>query len=165
MMDDTTRDVLAEFERQRTALGELFDSLSPADWARPTPDNETWTVQDVLSHLAATDRSMGSLVKGVVEGTYTVEAAKAFSLDDYNAKQVSRGRERPVAELRGQLDGNRAAFLELVRQVEGAAWQAEVWEPGFSGGAGAAKTLHQRLLAYAAHDADHGAHVRAAIGR
>ena len=164
-MDDTMREVLAAFERERAAFLELIETLTAADWERPTPDNETWTVKDVLGHLASTDRSMGSLVKGVVDGTYTVEAGKQFSLDDYNARQVARGREMPVDDLRRQLVDNRAAFLDLVRQIPDGAWTNDVWSPGFSGAPGEAQPLRDRLLDYAAHDSEHAVHIRAAIGR
>ncbi len=164
-MNETMREVLAAFERERAAFLKLIETLAAADWDRPTPDNETWAVKDTLAHLASTDRSMGSLVKGIVEGTYSVEQAKQFSLDDYNARQVARGRETPVDDLRRQLVDNRAAFLDLVRQIPDGAWAQDVWSPGFSGAPGKAMPLRDRLLDYAAHDSEHAAHIRAAIVR
>lgn len=164
-MDATTREVLAEFERQRAAFNTLLDSLRAEEWERPTPDNETWTVRDVLAHLAGTDRSMGRLVSGMIEGTYAIDEAKKFALDDYNARQVARRREQAVDELRREMDENRRELLAVVERLEGDAWTADTWQPGYSGAPGRSMPLRERLLAYAAHDEEHGAHIRAAVGR
>ena len=164
-MTSVTGEIVSALRRNRDEFLALADSLGPDDWNRETPDNETWTVKDALSHLTASDRSMAGLVKAVVEGTYDVEAGKRFILSDFNERQVERRRETSVADLRTEMDQNRAQLMSMVAQLTTDQLSTPVWSFGVDGTRGIAIPLGERLLEYASHDAYHAAHVKTAVGR
>ena len=164
-MDAETQQVVDALRRQRDTLLELADSLAEEDWARPTADNETWSVKDTLAHLSASDRSMASLVRVVGQGTYDVKAGQAFDLDEFNRRQVERRLENSVTDLREEMDQYRAQLLELVAGMTAEQLSTPVWSFGVDGKHGHAIPLQDRLLEYSEHDGYHAAHIRGAIGR
>ncbi len=164
-MDAVTEQVLDGLRRQREVFLELADSLGEEDWARPTADNEKWSVKDTLAHLSASDRSMASLVRAVAQGTYDVKAGQAFDLDEFNRRQVERRQETSREDLRAEMDQYRAQLLELVGGMTAAQLSEPVWTFGVDGRHGQEIPLRDRLLEYAEHDGYHAAHIRGATGR
>ena len=158
-------DVVVVLKKGREEFLALADSLDHGDWIRETPDNETWTVRDTLSHLTASDRSMVSLVRAVQEGRYDLEAAKGFDLDAFNARQVERRRADDIATLRAEMDEHRGLLTDLVATLDDAQLETPVWSFEIDGHSASPKPLRQRLQEYATHDAYHAAHIRTAIAR
>jgi uncharacterized protein (TIGR03083 family) len=78
-----------------SAYGQLFallDTLSPADWATPTPDCPPWTVADMVGHLIGAARACASMRENVRQQMWGMRHKADFdgnALDALNSLQIA----------------------------------------------------------------------------
>lgn len=86
-----TPDLWPLVHRQRTAVAEMLDELTPEQWDLPSLCRG-WQVRDVAAHMIAT----GHTTPGSFFGEF---AAAGFRFSSFAAKQVARRREHSPEQL------------------------------------------------------------------
>jgi uncharacterized damage-inducible protein DinB len=104
---DEIRTQMLEGHRQ---LLDTVERLPAHAWDQPTPGNDGWTVKETLTHLCTIEERLRSQVHAIVNGTpYPSEDVNVF-----NARKLAERQGRTVAELRAELEAERAAALALL---------------------------------------------------
>jgi len=103
----------------RDALLAALDEVGPEQWERQIPYGSR-TLHELLAHLAGADQAWALAAQGLLKGEsestkppLTPEEAKAARV-----RAIDRGRSRPVAELREEMDRRRQLLLGLFDLLE-----------------------------------------------
>jgi hypothetical protein len=105
----------------RQNLLSLVQGLDEDGWQTAVFSEETsWTVRDLLYHLADSERSMTRLMMQIREGGEGVPAD--FDLNRWNARVAKRSKDRTPATLLGDMAENQAQLLQFVDSLEEADW-------------------------------------------
>jgi uncharacterized protein (TIGR03084 family) len=108
------REILADLVAEQQALDQLLQRAPDRDWKRPTPA-AGWTVQDTISHLAATEeRALRSIAGG---RKLAAEIRAAGGVDAYNQTGVEAGRAKRPQEVIEWWRHNRAAVVEALSRT------------------------------------------------
>jgi uncharacterized damage-inducible protein DinB len=98
-------------DAQQRLLAAL-DRVAPDDWARHSPTNEGWTVQELLTHLTTAENGFVPTLKRMAQGEGGVP--DDFDPNRWNAGQLRRRAETSPQQLRLELEGAHAAMLTLL---------------------------------------------------
>jgi uncharacterized damage-inducible protein DinB len=103
----------------RDELLAALHNVQPADWERKIPYGDR-TLHELLAHLASADQAWAVAAQGLLKGE---SEAGAMPLTPAEAKEariraIERGRARPVAELRSEMDSRRKLLLGLFELLE-----------------------------------------------
>ena len=149
----TEREIIDDFEDEQNEIHDLLLSLSPDDWAKPTP-SPGWDVKDQVSHLAHTEEVAHDTV---TDGPRSLarETAKFTQPADFTEAGCDQGRTMtPEAVLDWwwqAAERNRAALRAADRSAR------VPWGLGMSWKA----FCTARLMEHWAHTLD----IRAAVGK
>ena len=110
------RDDLVDAQR---ALLEALDGVAPGGWSRPSPNNEGWTVRDLLVHLATAEAGFVGTLGRMAAGQGGVPAD--FDPNRWNAGQVRRRAEAAAERLRSELETAHGEMLALLDGLDDAA--------------------------------------------
>ncbi len=95
---DTAEFLIERLELDREKTMEFFGAISEEDWERTVySEGTSWTVRQVLAHLAAAEDAVARLIDHVVSGGGGVP--EDFDLDRYNERRVRDLTEQSPAEL------------------------------------------------------------------
>jgi hypothetical protein len=107
-----TRD---ELTASRKHLNDILDQVGDRWDAQVYADGAAWTVRQLLTHLAISDRGQTNVVAGIAEGREVVPAD--FDLERYNQRSVEKRADMTVEQARGELAASREqlhAWLDTI---------------------------------------------------
>jgi DinB superfamily len=116
-MSDRRTAIAAELEKGLTETVSLFKSLSPDELrAQVYQDGAQWTVQQVLGHFAAIERSMHRLFTNLLAGG--PGAPPDFDFERYNLSQTRKYDGLTLDELIERFKAVREETIRIVREME-----------------------------------------------
>jgi len=140
------REILADLVAEQQALDQLLQRAPDRDWKRQTPA-EGWTVQDTISHLAASEERALRAIAG--DRKLAAEIKAAGGVDPFNQSGVEAGRSKRPQEVIEWWRHSRAAVVEALSRTPR---QARVsW---YAGTMGARTFATTRLMETWAHGLD-----------
>jgi uncharacterized protein (TIGR03083 family) len=156
VVDDRKGAIRAELIGAQGALLETLDGVGPGDWSRRSPNNEGWTVRELLLHLATAEAGFVRTLKRMAAGQGGVPAD--FDPNRWNAGQVRHRADSPSEQLRAELE---AAHAEMVALLDGCD-EAALDQRGYmSSGEDGSTEDNFRLVA--SHKRGHTSDIRAAL--
>ena len=142
----------------RTALETMLQALCEAQWHTPViSEGNTWSVLDVVAHLAENERGMSIHVHKIRQGKETVPAD--FNLDNWNAGLKGRIGQPTPAELLQTLTQTRAKTLEVLDAIGEEEWKLTGRHPSQG-----LVTIEQYYEIMANHDRQHGLDIKKGLG-
>ncbi len=108
------REILADLVAEQQALDQMLQRAPEREWKRATPA-DGWSVQDTISHLAATEEQALRALEGYKKLKAEVEAAGG--IDAYNLAGVERGRTKRPQEVIEWWRHSRAAVVEALSRA------------------------------------------------
>lgn len=108
------REILADLVAEQQALDQLLQRAPDRDWKRPTPA-AGWSVQDTISHLAASEEWALRSIAG--ERKLTAEIKAAGGVDGFNQAGVEAGRGKRPQEVIEWWRHSRAAVVEALSRT------------------------------------------------
>jgi len=116
-MSDRRTAIAAELEKGLTETVSLFESLSPDELrAQVYQDGAQWTVQQVLGHFAAIERSMHRLFTNLLAGG--PGAPPDFDFERYNLSQTRKYDGLTLDELIERFKAVREETIRIVREMK-----------------------------------------------
>jgi hypothetical protein len=106
-------DMLAT-ERER--LIAWLRGVPQTDWEKLSPDG-TWKARDYIAHLASIDPLLVAIMRSFQRESgagAASDAARRFSIDDWNEDQILERRERSMDELIGEMERSRPQLNEAL---------------------------------------------------
>lgn len=89
-----------------------LDSMSPDEMLRLSP-NEGWTAQDTLAHLCTIEERLRGQVQCVLDGA----PFPSEDVNTYNERKVAERQSWSLAQLRAELESERAKTLGLLETL------------------------------------------------
>jgi hypothetical protein len=115
-MTDRRDEIAAELSKGLAETVSFFRSLDPvALQTRVYQDGARWTVQQVLAHFTAIERSMHRLFKDILSGG--LGAPPDFDVDRYNLTQTRKYDGLPLDELIERFSAVRQETIRIVREM------------------------------------------------
>lgn len=139
-------------------LVQALERVGPDDWARHSPTNEGWTIQQLLTHLTTAETGFVPTLQRMAHGEGGVPPD--FDPNRWNAGQLRRRAETPPDQLRRDLEGAHAAMLQLLDSMDDTA--LDQWGHLSSGEDGSTEDCF-RLVAR--HKRGHTQDIEAALDR
>ena len=116
-MTDRRDEIAAELERGLAETVSFFRSLSPEQLRTQLhQDGAQWTVQQVLAHFAAIERSMHRLFTNILAGG--PGAPPDFDFDRYNLTQTRKLDGLALDELVERFTAVRRETIRIVREMK-----------------------------------------------
>jgi uncharacterized protein (TIGR03083 family) len=154
-------------ERRAALRGELADAqqsllraldrVGPDAWTRRSPNNEGWTVHELLTHLSTAESSFVPTLKRMADGQGGVP--DDFDPNRWNAGQLRRRADTPPDQLRRDLEAAHAAMVTLLDTLDDAALdQRGRLSSGVVG------TTEDNFILVASHKRAHTQDIEAALG-
>jgi len=103
-------DVARHLDESLQQLASFLEEMPPTDWKRAT-DNEEWTLQDTLAHLASSGWGLLGTAQRFLDGW---ELPETFDLDLWNRRQVQKRRATAPPDLLNEI---REAHEEAKRRL------------------------------------------------
>lgn len=142
----------------RQQLLSLLQSLTPAQWEQTVfSDNESWTIQTIVSHVLEAERGMSIQVHKTRKGEPTIP--EGFDIDRWNAGTQKRMGQLNPEELLSALATTRAKTLEVMDSLRDEEWALTGRHPSRG-----VITIEQYYETIAGHDLMHAHDIRAALG-
>lgn len=115
-MTDRRDAIAAELEKGLAETVSFFKSLSPDELRTQVyPDGAQWTVQQVLAHFAAIERSMQALFRNILAGG--PGAPPDFDFERYNRSQTGKYDGLTIDELIERFRAVRGETIRIVREM------------------------------------------------
>jgi uncharacterized protein (TIGR03083 family) len=156
VVDDRKAAIRTELVGAQGALLETLDGVGPGDWSRRSPNNEGWTVRELLLHLATAEAGFVGTLNRMAAGQGGVP--DDFDPNRWNAGQVRRRADTPPEQLRSELE---AAHAEMMALLDGCDDAALDQRGHLSSGEDGSTEDNFRLVA--SHKRGHTADIRAAL--
>jgi len=112
-------ELLAQMEKARGELRASYQGLSDEQMTRLGAVGE-WSVKDVLSHVASWDEVMLPDLARIAQGETPALASVDLETANYdaaNAAVMSQRRDRPLDQVRRELDSDRADVIAAVDRL------------------------------------------------
>ena len=148
-------ELLRELDDARALLLAAIDGLTKSDFARPV-DEGRWTVEDLLNHVAAWDEAATAAVRDLAAGA-PPSMREVADVDAWNERAVAARRGRPPADTLAALHAARGALRAALDAAPADLWGVEPR----TGAGGTARNVPGIVRAWARHDAEHAAELRA----
>ncbi len=155
------KDAIREFIVSKNAESmQVLTGLGEADWGQPVYSTEsaTWTVRDVLAHLADSERGLLGQIRRQAVGQQTIPPD--FDLQRWNRRAVEKRAGQPAAELLAEIQARFAEALDVLAGLDDADLDKTGRHPR-----GDEPDLETCFRHMAEHRAGHAAEIRAALGR
>ncbi len=157
MPTDKKSELKQKLAQTRANLENLLASLTPEQWCTPViSEGNTWTVLDVVAHLAENERGMSIHIHKIRHGKETVP--EGFDLTQWNAGLKERAGTPTPAELLQTLAQTRAKTLEVLETIRDDEWRLTGHHP-----ARGLITIEQYYETMAGHDAGHTDDIKTAL--
>ena len=109
-MADRKAEIRSQMFDAHRQLLDTVERLPESAWSQPTPGNDGWTAKQTLTHLCTIEERLRSQVQAIVNGT----AYPSEDVDVFNARKLAERAGHTVAELRAELEKERAMALALL---------------------------------------------------
>ena len=146
----------ADLIAAQRGLLDALDRVAPEDWQRPSPNEEGWTVRDLLVHLSTAESGFVTTLRRMAAGEGGVP--QDFDPNRWNAGQLRRRADSPPEQLRQELEAAHAAMLDLLETLDDAALERR---GHLSSGVDGSTDDNLRLVA--SHKRGHTDDIRAAL--
>jgi len=107
-----------ELVSSRQHLNRILDQVGDRWDARVYSDGAAWTVRQLLTHLAISDRGQTNVVAGIAEGREVVPAD--FDLERYNQRSVEKRADMTVEQARAELAASREQLNAWLDNIDDA---------------------------------------------
>ncbi len=97
-------------------LLQAIEGLTEDDLRVPFPGRD-WSIHDTLEHLAANEALMTELAVAITEGQRT-NLPEDFDNDRFNAETHAARRDKPMPEIRQEIDRNQRRLSEFLSRVK-----------------------------------------------
>lgn len=105
----------------REGLSGVVKALTDAQWETAVySEGSDWTVADLFRHVVDAERGMVGLINQIRQGGEGVPAD--FDLARWNARAVSKSKEKTPAMLIGDMEQNRANLLQMIETLTDEDW-------------------------------------------
>ncbi len=151
----TVKDQLAQ---SRETLLQAVAKVAEDGWETavfPHDEQSTWTVADLLRHLAEAERSMTRLMINIRQGG--PGASPDFDLARWNASRVAKAQHKTPADLLQDLETYRQELLQFVDSL-----QPDDWSKEGRHGSGQIMRIGDICTLIAVHETQHAAEILAA---
>ncbi len=112
----TKQDLLNEAARQYKAFHETIHGLNEEHMTEVWLG--TWSVRDIVAHIAGWHREMGPALERMARGERPVPEGVSYGdVDGWNEKFAAAKRHEPVADVLLDLDKSHEAFMHAAAQV------------------------------------------------
>ena len=108
------REILADLVAEQQALDQMLQRAPEREWKRATPA-DGWSVQDTISHLAATEEKAARALGG--DKKLKAEVQAAGGIDAFNLAGVEQGRAKRPQEVIEWWRHSRAAVVESLSRT------------------------------------------------
>jgi uncharacterized protein (TIGR03083 family) len=147
-----------KLNKSRERLLAVVSGLTEEQWERPCyADDATWRVEDLLRHLADSERGMTSLIGQIRQGGEGVPAD--FDLARWNRRQVGKLQDKPVQELLADMGEAHERLLALVDSLHDNEWDKEGRHASLN-----ILTIEEILTTIALHERNHTRDIAHAAG-
>lgn len=107
----------ARLEKGGRKTQQVLGALTPEQWERCLyPGPPAWTVRDLLAHFVSTEAGLRQMCQVVASGGQGAPAG--FDIDDFNAQEQARLKDRTPAELLADLANERQRTLDWIQALE-----------------------------------------------
>ena len=124
MTDDLYTRLAQLLTDSRQELLAAIQAVPEGNWETAVfSDDRSWTVTDLLRHVADSERSMTQLMMQIREGGEGVPAN--FDLARWNARIVEKSRHKSPTDLLTDLHANREALFAFMQSLTATDWQKQ----------------------------------------
>lgn len=166
MIDPEVRVLLERAERWRAELDSLLGVIPRDHWVRAAP-GDPWPARTHLAHLATIDAPVTELFEAATSGAHELLPFGAATMDDLRgarAALLDTATERADGELLACLAPARRRAMEALSRLSARHLDLPVRFPAAGAWSRPASvTLREYAAAWATHDGEHAAAIRAAI--
>ena len=146
-----------QLAQSRAGLNELLDSLSEEQWQTTVfGEGQSWTVQDVVTHLVESETGMSIHIHKIRKGRETLP--EGFNLDTWNAGLTDRMGDTAPEELRQKLGPVRERTLQGMETLSDEEWSLT----GLHASRGTI-TIEQYYETISGHETSHANDIRQAV--
>jgi hypothetical protein len=110
------REALVDAQRQ---LLEVIEQVGAEDRSRVSPNNEGWSVQQILTHLTTSEAGFVPTIRRMAAGEGGVPAD--FDPNRWNAGQLRRRADQQPEQLRSDLQSAHVNMLTILETMDDAA--------------------------------------------
>ena len=147
------RDELVDAQRQ---LRDVLDRVGPDDWQRVSPNNEGWSIRQILVHLSTSEGGFVQTLRKMAAGQGGVP--QDFDPNRWNAGQIRRNDQAQPDQLRRNLESSHAEMVDLLATLDDQALdQTGHLSSGVDG------TTEDNFRLVASHKRGHTDDIRAAL--
>jgi hypothetical protein len=105
-----------ELAASRQHLNHVLDQVGDRWDTQVYSDGAAWTVQQLLTHLAISDKGQTNVVMGIAEGREVVPAD--FDLQRYNQRSVEKRADLTVEQARNEMLASREQFNSWLDTID-----------------------------------------------
>jgi uncharacterized protein (TIGR03083 family) len=161
-MSDTKKEEIREaLTSARQELLSLLSGLGEWQWAAPVfthEEEDGWSVADVLRHLVDSERGMTAQMKIIGEGGEGVPPD--FDLNRWNARAVTKAKDKVPAELLAEMEKNREGLLQFIDSLASEDWHKQGRHASLR-----IMSIEEIARLIASHERRHTADIREALER
>lgn len=127
MPTDTRANLLADLRADAESIPALLHALQPEQLEQGAYE-QGWAVRDLVAHLASIEWTYPRLLQRAAQppptesthsaGTAAAATAAGSGMGAYNARQVEKRRETPIADLIAEFSANRQATIDAVAAAD-----------------------------------------------
>jgi hypothetical protein len=115
-MADTPEHLAVRLKEEGEKTLAFFDPLTPDQWTVEVyTDGMTWSVREVLCHIAITEASFGRLLENIIAGGDG--SPEDFNIDAYNERKVAQMEGAPLEVLTESYRQARLRNVEIVSNL------------------------------------------------
>lgn len=149
--------ILQRLAESRQALFDLLGSLTEQQLATTLyADGSTWTILDLVRHLAQAEKGMTHQIDEIRQGGKGV--SDDFDLNRYNARAVIKQQHKSCQQIMAEMGQNRAELLALVDSL-----QAEDWAKEGRHGSGNIMSIYEIVKIIGIHEKIHAKEIEVAL--
>ena len=117
-------EIAKKLNDSRQELMLFFEGLDEAGWETAVYDEETtWTITDILRHLADSERGMTGMMMQWQQGKDPVPAD--FDLERWNNRVIQKAAEKTAAQLLEEMRAHRIDLLSFIDTLRDEDWETK----------------------------------------
>jgi len=156
-MSDKKAAIKQHLSETKAALDAILQNLIPEHWELMVfSDGDSWTIQDMITHLVEAEMGMSIQVHKIRQGKETIPTG--FDLDKWNSGVKQRMGELSPTELIQKMAEVRAQTLARLDTIEEHEWALQGRHPSMG-----MSTIEQYYQIIAAHQQQHAADIQRAV--
>jgi hypothetical protein len=112
--------LLADLRADAESIPALLHALQPEQLQQGAYE-QGWAVRDLVAHLASIEWTYPRLLQQAAQPASSSSSGsdgKGSGMDAYNARQVEKRRETPIADLIAEFSANRQATIDAVAAAD-----------------------------------------------